>query len=144
RTGIVARWSLYLRQVKQVLRTADESFDERRYGFSGLVEALRYAQREGLFRLDRDRQGVLRVYPGARLQRVATTTAAAPGYEAPAEVSQGPSASSEPEAGDLFGTSPVSAGDAGASEPVVETSGVDAGAAASDASESAVSEPETE
>ena len=53
-----------------VLRTADESFDERRYGFSGLVEALRFAQREGLFRLDRDRQGVLRVYPGAQLQRM--------------------------------------------------------------------------
>jgi uncharacterized LabA/DUF88 family protein len=68
RPNAVSRWPLYLRQVKQVLRTADESFDERRGGFSGLVEALRYCQREGLFRLDRDRQGVLRVYPGAQLQ----------------------------------------------------------------------------
>jgi uncharacterized LabA/DUF88 family protein len=69
RPGIVSRWPLYLRQVKQILRSVDESFDERRYGFQGLVEALRYCQREGLFRLDRDRQGVLRVYPGAALPR---------------------------------------------------------------------------
>ncbi|HEY8548832.1 MAG TPA: NYN domain-containing protein [Vicinamibacterales bacterium] len=71
RPGVVTRWPLYLRQVKQILRAADETFDERRYGFGGIVEALRYAQREGLFRLDRDRQGVLRVYPGALLQRAA-------------------------------------------------------------------------
>src|SRR5581483_4697958 len=73
RPGIVSRWPLYLRQVKQILRGVDESFDERRYGFQGLVEALRYCQREGLFRLDRDRQGVLRVYPGPALGRVATS-----------------------------------------------------------------------
>jgi uncharacterized LabA/DUF88 family protein len=72
RPGTVQRWPLYLRQVKQILRSVDESFDERRYGFTGIVEALRYCQREGLFRLDRDRQGVLRVYPGPVLQRVST------------------------------------------------------------------------
>jgi uncharacterized LabA/DUF88 family protein len=76
RPGLVSRWPLYLRQVKQLLRSADESFDERKYGFSGMVEALRYGQREGLFRLDRDRQGVLRVYPGALLQRQAPAPAA--------------------------------------------------------------------
>jgi hypothetical protein len=70
RPGAVTRWPLYLRQAKAVLRAGDESFDERRYGFAGLVEALRYGQREGLFRLDRDRQGVLRVYPGQLLQRL--------------------------------------------------------------------------
>jgi uncharacterized LabA/DUF88 family protein len=72
RPGIVSRWPLYLRQVKQILRSVDENFDERRYGFTGIVEALRYCQREGLFRLDRDRQGVLRVYPGPVLQRAAS------------------------------------------------------------------------
>jgi uncharacterized LabA/DUF88 family protein len=70
RPGAVTRWPLYLRQAKAVLRAGDESFDERRYGFAGLVEALRFGQREGLFRLDRDRQGVLRVYPGQLLQRL--------------------------------------------------------------------------
>ena len=67
--GAVSRWPLYLRQAKAVLRAGDEGFDERKYGFAGLVEALRFGQREGLFRLDRDRQGVLRVYPGQLLQR---------------------------------------------------------------------------
>jgi uncharacterized LabA/DUF88 family protein len=67
--GAVTRWPLYLRQAKAVLRAGDEGFDERKYGFAGLVEALRFGQREGLFRLDRDRQGVLRVYPGQLLQR---------------------------------------------------------------------------
>jgi len=93
RPGIVQRWPLYLRQVKQILRSVDESFDERRYGFTGIVEALRYCQREGLFRLDRDRQGVLRVYPGPVLQRASTAapqqtidTEAAPAGAAAASV----------------------------------------------------------
>jgi hypothetical protein len=81
----VQRWPLYLRQAKAVLRAADETFDERKYGFSGLVEALRFGQKEGLFRLDRDRQGVLRVYPGQLLQRVAGSDGAAPGSALPAE-----------------------------------------------------------
>jgi hypothetical protein len=52
--------------VKQFVRQVDDSFDERKFGFTGMVDALRYGQREGLFRLDRDRQGVVRVYPGLR------------------------------------------------------------------------------
>ncbi len=65
--GVVSRWPLYVRQAKQVIRNANESFDERRHGFNGIVDALRYSQREGLFRLDRDRQGVIRIYPGPLL-----------------------------------------------------------------------------
>jgi uncharacterized LabA/DUF88 family protein len=64
RPGAVSRWPLYVRQAKQLLKNADEGFDERRYGFNGILDALRYCQREGLFRLDRDRQGVIRIYPG--------------------------------------------------------------------------------
>ncbi len=67
RPGVVSRWPLYVRQAKQVIRAANEGFDERRYGFNGIVDALRYSQREGLFRLDRDRQGVIRIYPGQLL-----------------------------------------------------------------------------
>ncbi|BCS34295.1 hypothetical protein TBR22_A35250 [Luteitalea sp. TBR-22] len=67
RPGIVSRWPLYVRQVKQVIRANNEGFDERKYGYNGIVDALRYAQREGLFRLDRDRQGVIRIYPGTLL-----------------------------------------------------------------------------
>jgi hypothetical protein len=88
RPGAVTRWPLYLRQAKAVLRAGDEGFDERKYGFAGLVEALRFGQREGLFRLDRDRQGVLRVYPGQLLQRaegggVIAGTDVAPAYREP-------------------------------------------------------------
>ena len=98
RPGVVARWPLYLRQVKQIIRGVDETFDERRYGFTGMVEALRFGQREGLFRLDRDRQGVLRVYPGPLLQRQAPATDArldsdaAPADDVIAETTSAPDA----------------------------------------------------
>ncbi len=74
-----ARWPMYLRNVKQLLRAADLGFDERRYGFSGLVELVRACQKEGLVRLERDRRGGLRVFPGPALQRV--TLAVAPREE---------------------------------------------------------------
>jgi hypothetical protein len=51
----------------------DEAFDERRYGFAGIVDALRFGQREGLFRLERDRQGVVRVHPGAQYLKLTKT-----------------------------------------------------------------------
>jgi len=65
-----ARWPMYLRNVKQLLRAADGGFDERRYGFAGLVELVRGCQKDGLVRLERDRRGGLRVFPGPTLQRV--------------------------------------------------------------------------
>ena len=63
-----ARWPMYLRNAKQILRAAG-GFDERRYGFGGLIELLRACQREGLVRLERDRRGGLRVFQGASLAR---------------------------------------------------------------------------
>jgi uncharacterized LabA/DUF88 family protein len=58
------RWPMYVRQVKQFLRNVDPTFDERRFGFASLNDLLRAAQREGLFRMERDRQGVLRFFQG--------------------------------------------------------------------------------
>jgi hypothetical protein len=58
------RWPMYIRQMRQFFRNADDTFDERKLGFPGIVDFLRACQREGLLRLDRDRQGVLRVFPG--------------------------------------------------------------------------------
>jgi len=55
-----ARWPMYLRNAKQLLRAA--GFDERRYGFGGLLDLLRACQREGFIRLERDRRGGLRVF----------------------------------------------------------------------------------
>ncbi len=62
------RWPMYIRQAKQFLRNVDASFDERKFGFASLVDLLRACQREGLFRIERDRQGVMRVFPGNIMQ----------------------------------------------------------------------------
>jgi uncharacterized LabA/DUF88 family protein len=69
RQAVNARWPMYLRNVKQILRQANGGFDERRFGFGGLMDLLRACQREGLLRLERDRRGGLRVFQGAALQR---------------------------------------------------------------------------
>ena len=62
------RWPMYIRQVKQFLRNVDATFDERKFGFASLVDLLRACQREGLFRIERDRQGVMRFFPGNVMQ----------------------------------------------------------------------------
>jgi uncharacterized LabA/DUF88 family protein len=62
------RWPMYVRQAKQFLRNVDMSFDERKYGFASLVDLMRACQREGLFRIERDRQGVMRLFPGNVMQ----------------------------------------------------------------------------
>ncbi|NQW04733.1 MAG: NYN domain-containing protein [Acidobacteria bacterium] len=58
----VRKWPLYLRTVKQILRSQTPPFDERAYGFASLVDLLRASHREGAFRVERDRQGVMRVF----------------------------------------------------------------------------------
>jgi hypothetical protein len=62
------RWPMYVRQARQFLRTAIQGFDERKYGFASVVDLLRAAGKEGVFRIERDRQGAVRVFPGANLQ----------------------------------------------------------------------------
>ena len=49
------------------MRTAVPGFDERKYGFASVVDLLRAAGKEGVFRIERDRQGAVRVFPGANL-----------------------------------------------------------------------------
>ena len=73
------RWPMYIRQAKQFLRNVDSSFDERKFGFASLVDLLRACQREGLFRIERDRQGVMRLFPGTIMQ--VTEAAGAAGAE---------------------------------------------------------------
>jgi hypothetical protein len=68
-TATTARWPIFLRNVKQLLRAGDAGFDERRYGFPGLIDLLRACQREGLVRLERDRRGGLLVFKGPVLQQ---------------------------------------------------------------------------
>jgi uncharacterized LabA/DUF88 family protein len=73
-----ARWPMYLRNVKQILRQAEGGFDERRYGFGGLMDLLKACQREGLVRVERDRRGGLRVFQGPALARPAAAVASLP------------------------------------------------------------------
>jgi hypothetical protein len=64
------RWPMYIRQAKQFMRAVDPTFDERKFGFGNLVDLLRACQREGLLRIERDRQGVIRLFPGNIMQPV--------------------------------------------------------------------------
>jgi uncharacterized protein (TIGR00288 family) len=64
-----ARWPMYLRNVKQILRQVEGGFDERRYGFGGLMDLLRALQKDGFVRVERDRRGGLRVFQGQAPQR---------------------------------------------------------------------------
>jgi uncharacterized LabA/DUF88 family protein len=66
-----ARWPMYLRNVKQILRQTEGGFDERRYGFGGLMDLLKACQREGFVRIERDRRGGLRVFQGPAMQKAA-------------------------------------------------------------------------
>ena len=63
-----ARWPMYVRQVKQYMRSAEPNFDEHKLGFATIMEFLRLCQREGLLRLERDRRGQIRVFPGPGLE----------------------------------------------------------------------------
>ncbi|MGH8636223.1 MAG: NYN domain-containing protein [Burkholderiales bacterium] len=65
------RFPMYVRQAKQFMRAVDPAFDERKFGFGSLQDLLRACQREGLFRIERDRQGVIRLFPGNIMQTVA-------------------------------------------------------------------------
>jgi uncharacterized LabA/DUF88 family protein len=73
------RWPMYIRQAKQFLRAVDASFDERKFGFASLVDLMRACQREGLFRIERDRQGVMRIFPGNVMQVVSEPVTVEPG-----------------------------------------------------------------
>jgi hypothetical protein len=114
-TGQVRRWPMYLRNVKQVLRQVNPDFDERAYGFANLVDLLRAAGREGLVRVDRDRQGVIRVFQGtlAAAPTAAPTSfpdASAPqSDELPREFAPAPDAVASSDADEDFSSQPVAA-----------------------------------
>ncbi len=59
-SGTPPRWPMYPRQFKQFLKNAQPDFEERRYG--SINDLMRACQKDGLLRLERDRQGGLRVF----------------------------------------------------------------------------------
>ncbi|MEO5898353.1 MAG: NYN domain-containing protein [Vicinamibacterales bacterium] len=79
------RWPMYIRQAKQYMRNVDATFDERKFGFASLVDLLRACQRDGLFRMERDRQGVIRLFPGTIMQGAEGMPAAAASQSAPGQ-----------------------------------------------------------
>jgi uncharacterized LabA/DUF88 family protein len=83
-------WPMYLRTFKQFLRSLQPPFDERQYGLSSTYDLARQANRDGLLRVERNRQGILRIFPGERFPQ--------PAQEQPAEEPAPPIIpSSEPE-----------------------------------------------
>ena len=86
RSPITPHWPMYLRNVKQFIKNSSPAFDEHRYGFHSFLDAVRHAQRAGLLRLERNRQGILRVFPGALLSQL--QRAPMPPVEEPAGVEQ--------------------------------------------------------
>jgi uncharacterized LabA/DUF88 family protein len=69
-----ARWPMYVRNVKQIFRTAG-GFDERQYGFGGLMDLLKALQKDGFIRMERDRRGGLRVFQGQSLAKTGAAQA---------------------------------------------------------------------
>lgn len=67
-------WPLYLRTFKQFLRTLQPSFDEHQFGITSTYDLVRQAQKDGLLRVERNRQGILRIYPGELFPREAPET----------------------------------------------------------------------
>jgi uncharacterized LabA/DUF88 family protein len=115
-----ARWPMYLRNVKQILRQAEGGFDERRYGFGGLMDLLRACQREGILRVERDHRGGLRVFQGQALRSApGQPIARALPHEVPVEIPD-----AEPPAAERV--EPVATDDVSATEhPEVEPIPID-------------------
>jgi len=72
----IRKWPLYLRNVKQAMRAATPPFEERAYGFANLTDLLRAAHKENLVRMERDRQGVIRIFQGTTTPVMAETAGA--------------------------------------------------------------------
>lgn len=129
---------LYVRHLAQGLRAVDPEFDEASYGFRTLTELMHFGQREGLLRMQRDRQGAWRVTPvtsaaeGAAPAEVGWTPTAVARYAETTHVEDGVEAGEEGEPS-VNGSDPV--GDAGAAAAVEsEAASADDASAAGDAS----------
>jgi hypothetical protein len=67
-------WPMYLRTFKQMLRSLQPPFDERQYGLTSTYDLVRQSHRDGLLRVERNRQGILRIFPGERFPKAAPET----------------------------------------------------------------------
>jgi hypothetical protein len=86
----IRKWPLYLRNVKQVMRAATPPFDERAYGFANLTDLLRAAHKDNLVRMERDRQGVIRVFQSTNAPALADAITPPPAEIEPIVITTGP------------------------------------------------------
>ena len=98
------RWPMYVRQAKQFLRNAVDGFDEKHYGFASAVDLLRAAGKEGVLRVERDRQGAVRVFAGPKLT---APSSAAPVEAAIVDAAVDNTAEVEPVAAELVAEPPI-------------------------------------
>jgi uncharacterized LabA/DUF88 family protein len=89
------RWPMYPRQFKQFLKSAQPDFDERRYG--SINDLMRACQKDGLLRLERDRQGGLRVFANGANARASVPHGWAVGRENGHELEASVEAAATPE-----------------------------------------------
>jgi hypothetical protein len=73
-SNIKPHWPMYLRTFKQLLRSLQPPFDERQYGLSSMYDLVRQAHRDGLLHVERNRQGILRIFPGERFPKAGQET----------------------------------------------------------------------
>lgn len=94
---IKPHWPMYLRTFKQYLRSQQPPFDERQYGLPSTYDLVRQASRDGLLRVERNRQGILRIFPAERFPRLAQDLPAEESMQAEATKSEIDIPSPEPE-----------------------------------------------
>jgi uncharacterized protein (TIGR00288 family) len=106
------RWPMYVRQAKQFLRQSIEGFDERKYGFTSVVDLLRAAGKEGVLRIERDRQGAIRVFPGPNVAAKAHAAETPIDLDETVDVEVPPEAVVEPTQAEVVEATAAAPGDA--------------------------------
>ena len=125
-TGAKTHWPMYLRTFKHFLRSADPNFDERRFGIPSIHDLARQAQREGFLRIERNRQGILRIYPGEQFALAAQPAPAAEETAALMDIPEPVESAiidlpQEPEfTGEVFAPTPAALVEESAPEPILQ------------------------
>jgi len=90
-------WPMYLRSFKQFLKSLQPPFDERPFGITSTYDLVRQAQKDGLLHVERNRQGILRLFPGELFPHTAGEEAEGLTQEAKEETAAGTPEPPEPE-----------------------------------------------
>jgi hypothetical protein len=117
---------MYPRQFRQFLRAAEPTFDENRFG--SIADLMRACQKDGLLRLERDRQGGLRVFASMTMSAAAVpvgwSRGGGPVVEVQSEAEEG---APQPLAREETAPAPLAVVDAESIEPVEDPAEAPAG-----------------